>query len=112
MITIEEYSPRERTGVLWGGQTAPTGITALLKQLGFSVDKLSLPSSPLSDKAIAGLAGVVFVQADAKPLTIVTELETHVARLLDHGCLVFILAAPNGLVIVKNVLTQLKVVSI
>ena len=112
MITIEEFSTRERTGVLWVGQTAHPDTIELLKQLGFSVDNLTLPSPSLSDKAIAGLAGVVFVQAVAKPLTLITELETHVARLLDHGCLVFILATPNGLASVKNVLTQLKVVSI
>lgn len=109
MITVEEYAPRERTGVLWVGKTEPKDITALLKQFGFFVDKLSLP---LDAKTIAGLAGVVFEQADEEPLAIVTEIETHVVRLLDHGCLVFILATPNGLVNIKKTLSQLKVVSI
>lgn len=109
-MTIEEISPRERTGVLWVGQAVPPYTTALLKQLGFSVDELS--SLPLSDGVLGGLAGVVFVQDDAKPLTIVSKLEVHVARLLDHGCLVFVLATHNGLVGVEKVLKQLKIPSI
>lgn len=108
---IEECSPRERSNVLWAGQTLRLGTTELLIQLGFTVNNLPLSSSPLSDKTISGLAGVIFAQDEAKPLSIVAEIETHVSRLLDHGCLVFILATPNGLVGVKNALTQLKVTS-
>lgn len=108
---IEEYSPRERTNVLWVGQAPRTDTAELLKQLGFTVDHLPFLSLPLSNTTIVGLAGVVFVQADAKPLLVVKEIETHVVSLLDHGCLVFILATPNGLESVKNALKNLKVTS-
>lgn len=111
-MTIGVISQRARANVLWVGQPISGETRSLLERLQFSVDDLSPTSVLLDDGYLGGLAAVIFVQTEAKPLTIVTELESHVARLLDHDCLLIVLAAAAGLSSIKNTLTKLKIPSI
>src|SRR5687767_13308433 len=111
-MTIKLISAQARTNVLWLGEAIPNDTRLLLETFRFSVDTQSLASALHDDGFLGGLAAVVFCQVEAKPLPTVTDLEGHVARLLDYDCLVLVLAANSGLESVKNVLMRLRIPAI
>lgn len=108
-MTIRKASARNRTKVIWMGEGVPVDTHTLLKNLQFAVDD-AVPVGALRGRTLlAGVAGVVFVQSDLKPQRIVDDLRAHVRRLLDHECIVVVLASDRGLRSAVNLLVQLKI---
>ncbi len=89
---ITEIRPAQRQGVLWLGEDAPDAVARLLTEHGH----LQITAGPfdmlVADFELSATKAVVLHQGTQRPSAIGPVLSSHVERLLDHGCMVFILA--------------------
>lgn len=92
-MAIPYFKTRSRSMVLWVGKSIREADKSFLERLNFSIECVP-DAEKLSDaQLLGGLAAVVFAQPEENPHSVVTALEKHVIGLLDHDCLVFVLAA-------------------
>ena len=113
---IWDFSDRLRTNVIWVGQKIPDDAKAFLSRLRFSIPDSPPAINLNNDSVLSGLAAAVFVQTEDNPKVVVDELNKYAVSLLDHDCLVIVLAsskikttAINNLLIVTNALIELKI---
>lgn len=103
---ITEIRPAQRQGVLWLGEAAPEPVAQLLTQYAH----LQITAGPFdmlaADYELSATKAVVLHQGTQRPTAIGPVLSSHVERLLDHGCMVFVLASLTGERVVRNTLRQ------
>ncbi len=94
-MPIRRLQTRQRSRVLWLGQPLDPTIRNLLEGQGLKPEE-QVPPAGVSSQISGELAAVVFVQSAAAPLALLPKIRALAGPLLDHGCLVFVLAQGNG----------------
>ncbi|OIQ80712.1 hypothetical protein GALL_375260 [mine drainage metagenome] len=85
-----------RLSVAWLNAEPPVDAKRAFEARGFSVEKCT-DESLQKPEYLAGLAAVVLTQNEAKLRAIEDDIQTHAAQVLNYGCQIVAVPAPNRL---------------